>query len=204
MGLEATCVARSGKQTSEGKAALESDRILFRGEFRLSIPLKSIQAASAEDGALKLTLADGPVVFELGSKAEKWAQKILHPPTRADKLGLRPGLAVAILGVRDDDFHKEVEAIVPSVSIRLRKQLDLIFFAAERKDDLRKLQSLFHALAPAGALWVIYPKGVASITENQVLQAGREAGLTDTKVASFSSTYTGLKFVIPVAARAKR
>lgn len=34
-----------------------------------------------------------------------------------------------------------------------------------------------------------------------VLQAGRQAGLTDTKVARFSGTHTALKFVIPLARR---
>ena len=48
-----------------------------------------------------------------------------------------------------------------------------------------------------GVLWVIYPKGVRTITENDVLAAGREAGRKDVKVASFSSTKTALKFIEP-------
>jgi hypothetical protein len=56
-------------------------------------------------------------------------------------------------------------------------------------------------LKPTGAVWVVYPKGMAQIKENDVLAAGRAAGFVDTKVASFSATHTALKFMIPVAQR---
>jgi len=48
---------------------------------------------------------------------------------------------------------------------------------------------------------VIYPKGGPAIREIEVLEAGRAAGLKDVKVASFSATHTGLKFVLPVSKR---
>jgi hypothetical protein len=44
---------------------------------------------------------------------------------------------------------------------------------------------------------VVAPKGRADPTERDVLAAGREAGLTDVKVAKFSDTHTAHKFVIP-------
>ena len=74
-----------------------------------------------------------------------------------------------------------------------------MFYRADREADLKKVVKL----APSGnaALWVIYPKGVAAIRQIEVLQAGRAAGLKDVKVASFSATHTGLKFVLPVSER---
>jgi hypothetical protein len=51
------------------------------------------------------------------------------------------------------------------------------------------------------ALWVVYPKGQKSITEADVIGAGRKAGLKDVKVVGFSATLTALKFVIPVEKR---
>jgi hypothetical protein len=53
-------------------------------------------------------------------------------------------------------------------------------------------------LNPRGALWVVYPKGHAAIREIEVINAGREAGLKDNKVVSFSSTHTALRFALPV------
>jgi hypothetical protein len=50
-------------------------------------------------------------------------------------------------------------------------------------------------------LWIGYPKGQKQITENDVIAAGRKAGLKDVKVVGFSPTHTALKFVIPVEKR---
>jgi hypothetical protein len=77
----------------------------------------------------------------------------------------------------------------------------VIFLGAETVDALRKLPSLVTHLAPAGAIWVLRPKGHARITERAVMTAGRDAGLVDTKVVRFSGTHTAEKFVIPRARR---
>jgi hypothetical protein len=53
----------------------------------------------------------------------------------------------------------------------------------------------------ATALWIVYPKGQKSTTENDVIAAGRKTGLKDVKVVGFSSTHTALKFVIPLDKR---
>jgi hypothetical protein len=48
---------------------------------------------------------------------------------------------------------------------------------------------------------VVYPRGCKEIRENDVMAAGKSAGLTDNKVARFSDTHTALRFVIPLAKR---
>jgi hypothetical protein len=53
----------------------------------------------------------------------------------------------------------------------------------------------------SAALWVVYPKGQKSITETDVIGAGRKVGLKDVKVVGFSTTHTALKFVFPVEKR---
>jgi hypothetical protein len=58
MGQEAQCTARFKGESSEGKALLESDHLLFRGSFRLKIPFKDLKGVSAEGGALTLQFAD--------------------------------------------------------------------------------------------------------------------------------------------------
>ena len=42
-------------------------------------------------------MAEGSAVFELGEHAEKWAYKILHPKSTADKLGIKPGLVISAI-----------------------------------------------------------------------------------------------------------
>lgn len=119
-----------------------------------------------------------------------------------DKLGVKAGQRVAVLGVESAEFLKDLSARVPEYSRGIRiANADLIFFSAEGRGDLAKLAGLTRSMAKNGAVWVVYPKGQAHIRETDVIQAGKEAGLTDNKVCSFSATHTALRFVIPVAKR---
>jgi hypothetical protein len=78
---------------------------------------------------------------------------------------------------------------------------DIIFYGASTRSALAKLVPLQKNIARNGAIWVIRPKGVAAITERDVMEAGKAAGLVDVKVVRFSDTHTAEKFVIPVAKR---
>jgi len=66
---------------------------------------------------------------------------------------------------------------------------------------LVRIAGLVASLQPAGAIWTVYPKGQKHITQNDVMTAGKAAGLVDTKVVGFSDTHSALKWVIPVAKR---
>ncbi len=63
MGLDTTCSATFKKQTSTGRVQLETDYVLFRGDFRVKLPLTSITAVSAQDGRLSLKSAEGTLVL---------------------------------------------------------------------------------------------------------------------------------------------
>ncbi len=203
MGNELKCRVRFGKQESEGKALLETAEILFRGDFRLKIPFVTIKSAKAVDGELRLQTKEGIAVFGLGAAtAEKWLEKILHPKPRIEKLGVKPGTKVSLLGGFDADFVREVGGLTKSVSKgRVAADSDCIFFAADSKKDFAELSNTAKSMQGATALWIVYPKGRKDITENDVLAAGRKCGLKDVKVVGFSVTHTALKFVIPVSNR---
>jgi len=79
MGEEARCTVRFGNARSEGKALLETDELLFRGDFRVAVPLKGITALDVSDGQLRVEFADGEAIFELGPKAERWAERTKNP-----------------------------------------------------------------------------------------------------------------------------
>src|SRR5580692_4976890 len=122
--------------------------------------------------------------------------------TLAEKLGIKPGQRVAVLGVEDAEFQRDLEAIVSDYSRGdgLR-EADLIFFSAEAKQDLSKLKSLSRSICKSGGIWVVYPKGQTHIREIDVINAGKTAGLTDNKIVRFSATHTALRFVIPLSKR---
>jgi hypothetical protein len=202
MGNQADCLVRFGKQQSEGKALLETSEILFRGDFRLKIPFSTIKSAKAVDGQLRLQTAEGLAVFHLGAASEKWCDKILHPKSRIEKLGVKPGAKVALFGEFDAEFLRELGSLTKAVSKgKAASDSDLIFFAADSKDDLGSLSKISKSMQGAAALWIAYPKGQKHIAENDVLAAGRKSGLKDVKVVGFSPTRTALKFVIPLASR---
>ena len=202
MGKELNCSVRFGKQQSEGKALLETSEILFRGEFRLKIPFSTIKSAKAVDGELRLQTPHGLAVFHLGAAAEKWCGKILHPKSRIEKLGVKPGSKVSLLGEFDAEFLREVASLTKSMT-KGKTTFDSvwIFFAADSKAHLASLSKISKSIQGAAALWIVYPKGQKHITENHVLAAGRKAGLKDVKVVGFSPTHTALKFVIPLTSR---
>jgi hypothetical protein len=119
-----------------------------------------------------------------------------------DKLGVKPGQRIAVLGVESAEFLTELAGRVPEYSRGKRLNgADLIFFSAEAVADLAQLRSLGRATQKNGAIWVVYPKGQKHIREIDVITAGKAAGLTDNKVCSFSATHTALRFCIPVAKR---
>ena len=193
MGQELDCTLRYRQRILAGKAYLETAYILFRGEERLKIPFEHLTGVHAAGGILKLEFAEGPAFFELGAAAEKWARKILHPPTRLEKLGVKPGLAIVVEGELDAGFLREIGELAGA-----KAKADLLFFAAQKTADLARIAKLKTRLKPRGGLWVVYPKGVTAIREIEVIEAGRAAGLKDNKVASFSPTHTALRFALPV------
>ncbi len=122
--------------------------------------------------------------------------------TLIDKLGVKAGQRVAVLGVEGAQFLRDLNATVPEYSRGKRiLNADLIFFSAEALGDLAHLKSLSRSIGKSGAIWVVYPKGQKHIREIDVISAGKSAGLTDNKVVRFSETHTGLRFVIPLANR---
>lgn len=204
MGNESRCRARFGKQESEGKALLETSEIIFRGDFRLRIAFKEVQAVKVAGEELQLEIAKGTARFVLGAAiAAKWREKILHPKSRMEKLGIKAGSRVVSLGfAEDDEFVEEVGALTKKISKgRPEAGTEWIFLELAGREGLGQISTIARQIRGRTALWVVYPKGQKTLTEGVVLETGRAAGLKDVKVVGFSPTHTALKFVIPVANR---
>ncbi|HSL69338.1 MAG TPA: DUF3052 family protein [Longimicrobiales bacterium] len=198
MGKEAHCIAHYQGQSSSGTLQLETDDVRFKGDFRLKIPLKTIQQAVAQDGALRVRWPDGEARFELGAAAAKWAEQITNPKSLLDKLGVKPGLSVAVVGITDEEFlsdlHERVSGVRGGAPAR---GTDLVFFQADLPKQLDALKKLKAAINSDGVIWVVTPKKRPEIADTVVMAAGKSAGLVDVKVVRFSETHSALKFVIP-------
>jgi hypothetical protein len=199
MGQQAACILRFQKKTLWGTAWLEHKELLFRGSERLSIPLDDITSAIALGGRLRVTFGARTADFEIGAAAAKWADRIVNPPSRLDKLGIKPAMTVMPVMLKDKAFVEELRTREARIVRTPGHGVDAIFFAASGRADLERLADVSRGLKPAGALWVIRPKGSTAITEAETMAAGRRVGLVDVKVVSFSDSHTAEKFVIPVA-----
>jgi hypothetical protein len=119
-----------------------------------------------------------------------------------DKLGVKLGQKILILGVNDPAFLDDIKPFSPGFAeCRPAADLEMIFFGAQQKKNLGRLASLRKAIVSNGAIWVVYPKGRMDIRELDVIRAGKAAGLVDNKVVGFSPSHTSLRFVIPLANR---
>jgi hypothetical protein len=196
MGLEAECRVWFDGKPSIGKAHLDSAAVSFRGDFRLDIPFSVLESFEAKGGQLRLKWPQGEAIFELGAAAEQWHLKIRYPRSRMEKLGVKEGMRVSVLGVKDEELRRHGSG-------RLGKNNDLIFLGAESEKELARLPILIDSLQPAGAIWVVFPKGRKDFKDSHVRDAGRAAGLVDTKVVAFSETHSALKWMIPVAKRSR-
>jgi hypothetical protein len=205
MGQEVVCTARIGNRKASGKALLETAEVIFRpadGARSVKIPFASIKSATAAEGELRLQTPDGPAVFVLGPAAEKWREKILHPKTRAEKLGVKPAMNVSLLGAFDVEFLQELRGATKNLhEDKLDAGSELIFLSVAAKKDLLTVAKLARSVKGAVGLWIVYPKGKRELNENDIIAAGRKAGLKDVKVVGFSPSQTSLKFVVPLDKR---
>jgi hypothetical protein len=195
MGREVRCVVRHAGQEADAKALLETDELVVRAPFRLTVARNRISSARVDGDSLEISFGDESVTLVLGEReAARWARDIANPKTLADKLGVKAGQRVRLVAGAD----RELVGAGRPVS---GGEADVVFVAVESPGHLALIDPLQHQIAPDDAIWVIRPKGRDDLTEAMVIAAGREAGLYDVKIARVSATHTAMKFVIPVERR---
>ena len=120
-----------------------------------------------------------------------------------DKLGIRPGMRVALIDVTDPD----IRSLIGERTTNLTEgwpapDTDVVLLGADSIDGLGPLADLATRIRPNGAIWVVSRKGkAATLRDVDVIDAAKASGLVDNKVASFSATHTAQRLVIPVARR---
>lgn len=120
---------------------------------------------------------------------------VANPKSRMDKIGVKPGMRVAVMGVADPTFSAELteKGAVPVTQLA---DLDLLFYAADSAEALARVDALVPMLAEKGALWIVSGKGkTATVKGAEVIEAAKARGLIDNKVVAFSPALTSLRFV---------
>ena len=124
------------------------------------------------------------------------------------KLGIRPGARVALLDA-PQGFAASLDPLPPGVRLdpALRPPCEVILlFAVERSALCERIAPAARALAPAGGLWVIWPKRASGVptdlSEQLVREIGLGSGLVDNKVCAVDEVWSGLRFVVRLVDRA--
>jgi hypothetical protein len=186
-------------------AHLDSIGLDVRGGFHLRFSVSEIRRTEVSGPVLRLVTDRGVLELELGKRVKTWERTIREPRSRIDKLGIKPGARTVLVGLNDSQLRAELAARKCNLLKRgVESSVDAVFFLVAKPSALTRLKLLKRMLVPSGALWVIREKGGnAKVTEEQVRDAARRAGLVDVKVVAFSDTLSAVKLVIPRAQRSK-
>ena len=118
-----------------------------------------------------------------------------------DKLGIRPGMRIALIGLEDPAFTAEVADRGAAV-VEPAPGLDMVFYLVNEPAELGAIRELRHLIHDRGAIWVLRTKGPdRTVRDVDIIEAGRASDLVDNKIASFSDTLAAMRLVVPLNLR---
>jgi hypothetical protein len=117
---------------------------------------------------------------------------------QARKLGLKPGMRVALDGPPDGWRLTDPPAGLLAPDEEGTADVIVAFFRASA-EIVERLPTLARRAFPAGAVWALWPRRaaghVSDITDNVVRSCALELGLVDVKVAAVDEDWSGLRLV---------
>jgi hypothetical protein len=127
-----------------------------------------------------------------------------------DKLGIKPGFAVAIVEAAWP-LDQELRARALEQSGRpvaaSDEAPDVVLATVDDTTDAVSLLAYWKSrIQPAGGIWLLTPKRgqPGYIVQDSLIDAGAEAGVVDNKVCAVSDTVSAMRFVIRQADRPRK
>jgi hypothetical protein len=116
------------------------------------------------------------------------------------KLGIKPGFRLHLKNAPGEVRTELRDALSECEQVERGNSLDFSMLFTTSQAELRKqFPALANLLAPAGTLWVSWPKKTSGVqtdlSENAIREIGLAAGLVDVKVCAVTDVWSGLKFV---------
>ncbi len=118
------------------------------------------------------------------------------------KLGIKPGAVLQAIGAPSHywDLLGPLPEGVRIAGANARRADVVHLFVVRQADLTTRLGKLRARIAPAGMIWVSWPKKVAKVatdvTEDTIRAAALSGGLVDVKVCAVDEVWSGLKLVI--------
>ncbi len=133
----------------------------------------------------------------------------------AKKLGIKPGARVVLVSA-PDGFDESLQPLPEDVRLSsedteaiaaMDQDVDVfVLFCRSGSELSEALRPIAGRLAPAGGLWVAWPKKASGLQTDldfaAVQRAGLDLGLVDNKVCAVDEVFSGLRFVVRRESRA--
>lgn len=120
-----------------------------------------------------------------------------------DKLGLKPGQAVRVIGKGDRELLARVREKIGRGLIRSGLADVILYWPKTVEEIIPTLAELREQIAPNGGIWVITAKrnqksagGMGYFNQDLLIPMGKTAGLVDNKICSLSEKESAMRFVI--------
>jgi hypothetical protein len=120
-----------------------------------------------------------------------------------DKLGLKPGQAVRVVGRGEPALLGRVRERVGRALVRRGLAEVVLYWPRTAGEITPSLAELREGLVEAGAIWVFTAKrgqrsasGMEYLNQSDLIPLGLAAGLVDNKTCSVSDAESGMRFVI--------
>jgi hypothetical protein len=195
MGREATCECRWANQAGQCKVLLETHELILRGVISRRVSIASLTHVAVDGEQLLFHSGEEAVALTLGAdQAKSWATKIATPsPTLASKLGISSATHLLLIGEFESE---ELEVAISEAAKTDSRNPSLILARVRTVTDLNSILDIYRSHPGNPPIWIVYPKGRDKpLGETEIRNTLRHEGFIDTKVASVSTTLTGLRFI---------
>jgi hypothetical protein len=128
--------------------------------------------------------------------------------TVADKLGLKAGQALRVIGGGDKALLAQARERLGRGLIRSGPADVVLYWPKTPEEITPTLAALRREIVPNGGIWVMTAKrgqvsasGMRYLNQTDLIPLGLAAGLVDNKTCSLSERESGMRFVIRVSER---
>ncbi len=194
MGLETKTFAIVGRNRYPGKLHLDSNSLTFTGrDYRWAADLGKSTTARANEDLLIIQKDGKSVAFEIGPAADRWVQKVLNPPDRLTKLGVKSGQKLWLSKGFSRSFIAELRQHGASIVRQIEKG-ELAFWKVTNRQELDEFRPLAARLPEGVNLWIVWTKGTPAISQKDVMSLARELGFGPGKTAAFDGEHSSMRF----------
>ena len=121
-----------------------------------------------------------------------------------DKLGLKPGFAIRVVGKGDKALLARIREKIGRRMVSVGTPADVILYWPKTVEEITPaLTELRAAIVPNGGIWVLTAKkgcrsasGMEYLNQTDLIPLGLATGLVDNKTCSVSENESGMRFVI--------